>query len=123
MKYFRTLCLPILCFSLIFTGCTAADRPLEETEQGKESGQTETSVHSELQAILDQDPEDTIDFTYDMDAGSLIRWKVSYSEPVLSVHDAEVTEEDIRNETEKFLSDHKVDAPVTDRTSQDLSGR
>lgn len=118
MKYFRALCLPILCFSLIFTGCTAADRLSEETEQGEESGQTETSAYSDLQAILDQDPEDTIDFAYDMDAGSLIHWKVSYSEPVLSAHEVEVTEEDIRNETEKFLSDHKVDVPVTDRTAQ-----
>lgn len=119
MKYFRTLCLPILCFSLIFTGCTAADRQSEETERREESGRTETSVHSDLQMILDQDPEDTIDFTYDMDTGSLIRWKVSYSEPVLSVREVEVTEEDIRNETETFLSDYKVDVPVTGRTSQE----
>lgn len=118
MKYLRTLCLPILCFIIVLTGCSAADSSSEETEQGEESRQTETSVHSDLQTILDQDPEDTIDFAYDMDTGSLIRWKVSYSEPVLSVHDAEVTEEDIRNETEKFLSNHKVYVSVTDRTSQ-----
>lgn len=119
MKYLRTLCLPILCFIIVLTGCSAVGRPSEETGSGEESGQTETSVHSDLQAILDQDPEDTIDFAYDMDVGSLIRWKVSYSEPMLSVHEVEVTEENIRNETEKFLSDHKIDVPVTDRTSQE----
>ena len=112
MKYLRALCLPILCFIITFTGCSSADRPSEETEQ------KENSIHSDLQAILDKDPADTIDFAYNIDAASLIRWKVSYMEPVLSVHEAEVTEEDIRYETEKFLSNHKVYVPVTDRTSQ-----
>lgn len=112
MKYLRILCLPILCFSLALAGCSVSDRQPGETEQ------TEEPVHSDLKAILEKDPAETIDFSYGMDAGSLVRWNISYSEPVLSAHAAEVTGEDIRYETEKFLSDHKVYEPVTDRVSQ-----
>lgn len=116
MRKIGKLCMLLICFAMIFGGCS---QPQGNTDgETKETGETAagtTGSESAEKAILHQSPEEKLVFTFDYDPSSYLKMKGDYQSVVLAKANLNVTEDDIQQSVDALLLEHVKLEEVKDR--------
>lgn len=112
MRKIGKLCMLLLCFTMIFGGCSQQENSDNET---KEITETDTSLESSEKAILNQDPDQDLTFTFDYDPSDYLKMEEDYGSIRFSADDLEITADDVQQSVDSLLLEYVELEEITDR--------
>lgn len=110
MKKIRKLCMLLICFTMVFGGCSQ-----QQENPDKETKEAANGSKSDEKAILNQNPDEVLAFTFDYDPADYLKMDEDYRSIRFSAKDLNVTEDDVQQTVDSLLLEHVKLEEAADR--------